>query len=219
MKKFEKFLFFYSILSVTIFFISFGAYSPSPLNFISGVMMLPTTFYFWIRLTGPDHTTADVWSVRFLISLAILALIGIFGFYLASKAMPQVKTLNTRIVNLENQISKLTEELDIKTAELGELKEKPATPSATVKGTATEEITVADLVVGTPKPGSQRITGNPGVAKIDVYQSSTLNSTKIGTIETGITYPYITKENGMYKIVLTTEKTGWVSQNQVQEVQ
>ncbi|QQG41618.1 MAG: SH3 domain-containing protein [Candidatus Woesebacteria bacterium] len=220
MHKFERFLFFYSILAITVFFISFGVFSPSPLNFISGILMLPSAFYFWIRTTDPEHSSPNVWSVRFVLVLGLLSTFGIFGFYLASRGLPQIRVLEEKIDGLAIKNTGLQNELEKTNSELAKFKQSIATPSATVKGISTNDITVADLVAGSPTPGSgQRITGISGQSSINVYQSTSLSSPKIGTVDGSITYPYITKQDGWYKIVLTSAKTGWVNENQVVEIQ
>lgn len=181
--------------------------------------MLPMAFYFWIRLTNPENTSANIWSLRFLVALGILGLLGIFGFYLLSKGLPTTNTLKGKIETLEISNKEISNELENKNTELSKLKLNIATPSAKVKGTDTENLSVADLVVGTPNPGSaQRITGNVGISNIDVFTNPALTSPKIGTTDGSITYPYITKQNGWYKIVLTSTKTGWVNSDQVQEL-
>ncbi len=227
MYKFEKALFFYSILAITVFFISFGVFSPSPLNFISGVLMLPSTFYFWIRMTYPEHTAPDRWTVRFLSVLTLLSLFGIFGFYLLSKGLPQIQILTVENKRLTTQNADLLNKLERTDSEMTKLKQNIATPSATIKGVDTNDITVADLVAGSPTTGlGQRITGITGQSSIDVYQSTSLSSTKIGAVDANITYPYVTKQDGWYKIVIESPKDrlpagrqGWVNESQVIEVQ
>lgn len=83
MKGLEKILFFYGIFAITSLFISFGIFSPLPLNFISIALLIPIIFYFWIRLTNPERVSAEWWSAKFILSLIILSTLGIFGYRLA----------------------------------------------------------------------------------------------------------------------------------------
>lgn len=216
MKKFEKFLFFYSIIASTIFFISFGLTSPTPLNFISGVLFLPVIFYFWIRLTSPQSVNADKWSLRFLVSIAILSSLGIFAYYLNS-----LKNPSSEITALKNMLSEAqikNEEISFKLADslakLEEVKNEKNSPSPAVSGES-----IADLIYETPQGAStQRIKAKEGVSVIDVYQSPDPASKKIAGLESGVKYPYIEKDGSWYKVVVTSTTSGWVNSTQVQEV-
>jgi hypothetical protein len=221
MKKFEKFLFFYSIVAITVFFISFGIFSPSPLNFVSGILLLPLIFYFWVRVTNPENITPERWSVRFLTATVLLILLGIFGFYLKSHVLPQVSSLSDKIGIVETLNEKVTGDLASVSAELDKLRQGSTTPSAKLKTVPdSENLSISDLINASPSAGSsQRVTGSTGLKTVDVYGSPSSTSPKIGTIDGSITYPYITKQSGWYKIVMTSTQTGWVSQSQVQEVQ
>jgi hypothetical protein len=206
MKKFEKFLFFYSITAITVFFVSFGIFSPKPLNLISVVLMTPLIFYFWIKLTGPENSTPTTWSIRFLASLIILSALGVFGFFLSKQAASELPAVDGQLSEQQSENERLK-------TELTELKQQ-----ANVKPTSSPDISVTDLVTETPGPESSRITARSGVESIDVYQAPLSTSAKIGSLESGINYPFITKQDNWYKVVLTSTKTGWVSTDQVQEI-
>ncbi|KKS87957.1 MAG: hypothetical protein UV64_C0035G0007 [Parcubacteria group bacterium GW2011_GWC1_43_11b] len=123
MRKFERFLFFYSILVITILFVSFGIFSPKPLNIISIISLLPIIFYFWVRLTSPQVVSADKWSLRFLMIATIVSFLGIYAFNLVK----QTPLINEQLA----QEQKRNEELK---KEIKELKNKPtATPEPTVE--------------------------------------------------------------------------------------
>jgi hypothetical protein len=195
MKKFEKFLFFYSIVAVTALFISLGVFSPGSLSLISGTILLPIVFYFWIRFTSPEAVDAEKWSLRFLISIVVLSALGILGYRL-SQIKPSTPPQNTNV-----------ESTTLPTP----------TPTVSKNSTASGE-TVADLLSETPIP-LQEITGKPGVKVIDVYQDPLPASKKIDSLDGTAKYLYLEKQRNWYKIVLTESMSGWVSASQVVEVQ
>lgn len=208
MKRFEKFLFYYSILAVTVFFISFGIFSPKPMNFISGILLLPILFYFWIRLTNPQNASPGVWSARFLVSLVILCTLGVYGFYISKQSTDPNSIINSQLSEQTAQNEKLKSEV----ATLKEqLDKNEAVP------TSTPEVSITDLITE-PAPGNsvQRIMAKDGVEKVDVYANPSLTSQKVGTLEKNVNYPYITIEDGWYKIVVTSSTVGWVSSDQVE---
>lgn len=195
MRSFEKFLFFYSIVATTTLFISLGLFYPNPLNFISGAILLPVIFYFWIRLTSPEAVGAELWSLRFIIAIAILTALGTAGYRLSQLKPPP-------------PVQKVIVEAPSPTA-------TPAVKSATASG---ESIT--DLILGSPTPiALLEITGKAGIKTIDVYQNPSLTSKKVGSLDGTANYLYLDKQNGWYKVVISDSLAGWVSQNQVQEVQ
>ncbi len=201
MKKFEKFLFSYSILVVTIFFISFGIISPKPINLISIVFLTPIVLYFWIRLTSPNAVNVEMWSVRFLFVLVILGALGVYGY---------------RIASFEPK--KLAE-----TAQLSLTSLKTIIPDPTPKALENRAYgeSLADLLIEvspTPQAGFKKITSKPNVDLIDVYQNPSITSKKIGGLDAKLNYPYLTISDGWYEIIMTSTTSGWVNSSQVQEV-
>lgn len=142
MKKFENFLFFYSIVAITVFLISFGIFSPKPLNFISGLLLLPLVFYYWIRLTNPENVSAERWSLRFLTALIILSLLGIYGFYLLKQVTEKIPVISNQLSNEQ----RLNEELKKELANLKEKLEKVENEKKDCK-TCEDEVTVSDLLL------------------------------------------------------------------------
>jgi hypothetical protein len=200
MAKFEKFLFFYSILAITVLLISFGLFEPTPLNFISVVLLAPACFYFWVRLTNPEKVSAEKWSLRFLISLTVLSALGIGSFYLTKQSFIQPQEIETKETATPATVPIVT-----------------PTPQTSPKS-KTQGESVTDLVFGTPIP-LKEITGKAGIKTIDVYESPIQASKKIANIDGSIKYLYLTKQGNWYNIVLSESEAGWVSTSQVQEVQ
>lgn len=194
-----------------------GATSPSPLNLISGMLLLPVVFYFWIKLTSPQVVDADKWSIRFLLILGILSALGVFGFYLARSIenSPVETSLKNQLVEMQKKNEELSQKL-----------EKYITPTQTpaskekVKGVDIEGESIADLLIeSSPDPtGAQKIISKTGIKQVDVYQSPNTTSKKIGNLELNLNYPYLESVDGWYKVAVTSSTVGWVSNTQVQEV-
>jgi hypothetical protein len=213
MRKFEKFLFFYSILAVTVILISLGVFSPKPLNLIVGLILSPIVFYFWIKLTSPDNISAERWSVRFLIVIVVLSLLGIYGFFISKQASDGEPEIMAQL----REQTLANEELRAKLASMSAepAKVKDSSPVSTASGES-----VTDLVSEPTPIALQEIMAKPGVKKIDVYQDPLPAATKIGTLDGGSAkYLYLDKQNSWYKVVLSESQVGWVSQSQVEEVQ
>ncbi len=211
MHKLEKFLFFYSIVAVTVFFISFGLFSPQPLNFISGVLLLPMLFYFWIKLTNPSGTNFERWSVRFIISLAVLSFLGIYGYKLAAQLDPS--RYNSTLKSQLSEALRKNEELVQKLNATNKTPEPLETPDP-------EGETVADIIIGkVVEEGGTRITLKQGVESGYIYLDKNPNSQKLDTIIKGVNYPFIEKAEGWYKVAVSENKSGWVNSKDVNELE
>jgi hypothetical protein len=213
MKSFEKFLFFYCIVALTAIFISYGVFGPFPLNLIISLSLTPILFYFWIRLTSPESVGAEKWSVRFLTVILALILLGMLGSHFAKleSSSPYEKTLKAQLADSEAKNQVLSESLKKAQAKLDQ-KDKTVDPG--VKGES-----IIDLISDTPAPSGDRITGKANITVINVYKEPISTSAKIGSLEPELNYPYLEKQNGWYKVVVTSTQTGWVSASDVIEVQ
>ena len=188
--------------------------SPGPLNLISATALLPIVLYFWIRLTSPQAVNVEKWSFRFLVALAVLSSLGIYGYHLARSSGP-----GSAEIVLRNQLAETQRKNEQLTKDLSGFSPSPG-PTAMASGTpGVSGESIADLLSEEPSPGSvHRITAKSGVASIDVYQTAAASSKKIGSLESGINYPYLEKSGGWYKVIVTSAVTGWVNSAQVQEV-
>ncbi|OGY24615.1 MAG: hypothetical protein A2172_03865 [Candidatus Woykebacteria bacterium RBG_13_40_15] len=200
MRGLEKFLFVYSIIAITALFITFGIFSPKPLNLVSLLLIAPSIFYFWIRLTSPESTGAVKWSLRFIITIVILSGLAIFGYYLRQIPAPKLADI---AVSETSQPSSSPTETPIST--------KSATPrGASIVGFLTE----------TPSPVPlQQFKGKTGVKLINVYKTATASAQKITTLDGTQIYLYLLKQGSWYKVALSGSESGWVSASQIQEVQ
>jgi hypothetical protein len=200
MRGLEKFFFIYSIIAITALFITFGVFSPKPLNLISILFILPVIFYFWIRLTSPETTGAGTWSLRFIITIVILSGLGIFAYYLKQIPTPQPQEV---AINESASATPTPIETPL------------ATASATPKGAS-----IVGFLTESPSPSPlQQFKGKPGIKIITVYKSATSSAQKITTLDGTQTYLYLSKEDGWYEVALAGTETGWVSASQIQEVQ
>jgi hypothetical protein len=213
MLKVEKFLFFYSIVAVTGLLVASGIFDPRPLNLISVGLLAPILIYFWIKLTNPASVTAEAWTLRLFVSIAVLSGLFIYGRFL-SENRPSTNSISD---NLLSQSQKQNDELK---AEI----EKINSQIATITNEASESAnkvqgeSVSDFLLGTPSPTiSASIMAKPGIASIDVYKEPSKLSKKIGILNKGEKYTYIMVENGWYKVPMPQGGSGWVSADQVNE--
>lgn len=214
MKKLEKFLFFYSILAITIVMIFLGVFQPKPLNLAVAATLIPIVFYFWLRLTSPETTSAGMWSFRFILSVIIICALAIYGLYLSKNITPPDPTLNNKLseeINLNNSLKETIASLSAQLTKNGTIIPKTSTVSG---------VSVTDLInPSSDTIPSQQITGRAGIKFINVYENPISASKKIATVSASINYFYTDKQFGWYKIELSDTSTGWVNGNQVQEVQ
>jgi hypothetical protein len=211
-RKFEKFLFFYSILAVTVIAVSLGVFEPKPVNLITCLVLVPMIFYFWIRLTSPEAVSAEKWSLRFLLALFILSILGVIGVYIAR--------LPNRGPENSTQIAKLTAEKAELERRLAILSNQPENSPASTSAKSVKGESIADLI--NPLPTSNpiiQITGKPGVKTISVRESPISASKIIAEMDGLLKYSYLDQQNNWYKIPLSASAAGWVSGSQVKEVQ
>lgn len=210
MRKLERFLFGYSIVATTIFLITYGISSPKPLNIVSGILFLPLTLYFWLRLTNPEGTSSEKWSIRFVTVIVILSVLGIYAHQLINRYEP---TANETILK-----SQLAEALK-KNEELLKLTKTPSvSPTPSVSENPKE--TVADILLDQQavETGGTRVALKTEVSTAFIYLEKSTESKKLGTLIPDVTYPFLEKDNLWYKVVATSEATGWVRKSDVDEL-
>lgn len=210
MRKLERFLFGYSIIATTVFLITYGVTSPKPLNIISGILLLPITLYFWLRLTNPEGTSSEKWSVRFITVVVILSVLGLYAHQLIERYEP---TANETI--LKSQLAEAlrkNEELVKSTKNTG----ASPTPGSTQE---TGE-TVADVLLDqeTVESGGTRIALKADLQSANIYSDKDTASKKLGSIMPGVTYPFMEKDREWYKVVATAGQSGWVRKSDVDEL-
>ncbi|CAN5349537.1 hypothetical protein BH10PAT1_BH10PAT1_0950 [soil metagenome] len=189
MRKYEKFLFFYSVVFLTIFIISYTVFYPSPINFLTGILIFPIIFYFWVRVTNPEKTTPLNCSIRFIFVLTLLSILGI-GAYKYSLNNPK-------------------KENNIVIAESSPIQTSIATPIETPSSTPT----TADI---TPFITPKIVV--IGKDAIDVYSDPDASSKVVGKLNPNQDYLYTEKQLNWYKIITDDSIYGWVHADLVKEV-
>jgi len=217
MKGLEKILFFYSILALTSLTVAFGVFEPKPLNLITIGILSPILIYFWLRMTGPDHTTPDKWTLRLLASIVILAGMGIYGVYFAKKyaAIQNQQAATDQINQLKEQNSSLT-------AQLQDLSQQAASspqPSATTSAIKVASASATPATSALPSPASGLSLTPKGSIPVTIYMDHDSSSKAVGTLLPGKIYPYTDRFSTWYKVSVDNSFEGWVSGTLVDEVQ
>jgi hypothetical protein len=240
MKGAEKFLFYYSLLAITILFFTSVFFAPKPQNFISLILLIPLIIYFWIKTTSPSTTTPNFWSIRVLAVLLILSLLGIISYSLGvpkqtaqvKKGQVAVQGVNDEAIQeLAAKISALdkdgsSEEI---AKELADIKEQLAritgktSTSSTTGGTGGVTLgenfssdDVSELIKNIPY-GLVKIS-NQNVTELDVLAEAAFSSRRMGSMQSGQNYEFFEKKDGWYLVKLTDGTLGWVNERDVQEV-
>lgn len=85
MQKFEKVLFFYSILVSVILFTGSFFIFPTPVSFFAMGLFLPITLYFIFKISLSNEENPYSWSLKFMITLITVSLLGLLSFYISKK--------------------------------------------------------------------------------------------------------------------------------------
>lgn len=235
MKNVEKILFFYSIVAITVIFIASAFFSPTPLNIISGLALLPILAYFWIRMTSPSEVSAQKWSLRLFIAVFALSALTIFAFALAAKekqepaeevsedqlAAEKLEEIRSEIESIKDKEvtdDELLAEIEKIQEELVNLRASNAT-----QGIGNDSLSdVLDDInyqydLDTPVGQVTMISSSDTTA--DVYSDSAGTSEITGQITFGRTYPFFESVGNWYLIRLPDDTMGWVKSEVVEEVE
>jgi len=237
MKNAEKILFFYSIVAITAIFIASAFFSPTPLNLISGLVLLPILAYFWVRLTSPSEVNAQKWSIRLLIVVFAVSALFVFAYALsANKKQDQVAEETAS----EDQLA--TEKLEEIRSEIESIKDSDVTDDELL-----DEISkIQNELVNLRADYATRGIGNESLSDVlddinyqydsdmpvgyvtmiessdataDVYSDSASSSEITGQITFGRTYSFFESEGNWYLIVLPDDTLGWVKSEVVKEIE
>lgn len=214
MRKLERFLFVWNIIVITVLLIAWGVKDPSVLNFVSILLLLPSFFYFWIRLSSPKNTDFPKWTMRLFLLIAFLISMIILGFYAFSST--KVNALKNELNNTQdkiaelkldqNEFDKIREENLKLQEEIANLKDNLRQEKAeNTSETITQDLT--DVLAETFTIGT--LTAKDS-AEIDVLEKPLSGSKRVGTIVEEKVYTYISFEDGWYEIELENKLTGWV---------
>lgn len=239
MKGMEKFLFYYSLLAITILFFTSVFFAPRPLNFISLVLLIPIIIYFWLKTTSPASTTPNFWSLRVVGVLLVLSILGIFSYSLGTtKQVPQ-KTENLDETKVKSDSDVITKELLSKIAalneedsneeiakELAEIRKELARISSRsandtgIGGSTLGKVTDVEDISKTLEsiPYGFVTIKEAGVDGIDVLDDPVFSASRVGIMRKDTNYEFFEKKDGWYLIKLPEGDQGWVNQRDVKEV-
>lgn len=230
MTAFKKFLFPYSIVSVTIIFISIVFFAPKPGNFVYAILLFPIVFYFWIENARSKNNTISaprgIFTILVVSIFLSLIISGITTYLFTSKdnfAEPQTKDA----ANMQEDVLEIpTEEVkgvsDASNVSLDELKaeiaqihaeqriiaEKLGIDTLQVLENNVEEFNPDDTPNQTPLIlGTLEVKSNDSVK---VHLEPTSSSRTIGTITKGNVYTYHQINGNWYQIETDEKTTGWV---------
>lgn len=219
----NTFLFFYSAVCVTVVFFASAFLNPSPLNFISGVALLPLLIYFWLKMTSASQVSSSKWSLRFILIIFLLSALGIFSFSLRQKIVSTKKVMEEQVAvetTTNQKISELAEEIkalrekDISNeelkAELAKIQEKLNSTQGSFSDILLETSKLNPDVVG------YVTIKNPSDKFLDVLDSPNFSAKKVAEIEFGKNYPYTKISESWYYIKLPNETYGWVNSGDVE---
>ncbi len=210
MRKFEKILFVYSIVAITAFFIVTGFTSPSPQNFVTGILLLPLIAYFWLRLTSPVGTTVSIWSKRFFVSLAFLSFLGtLFYYFFYNNLIPAVAN-NTKRDDKQNEV--LLEEIQSLRMDLEKLKAEESKEAPMALGSQSESF--SDILY---EALDAKLIAIKATSRVMVYEKPDTSSKVIGQLAIGREYETIGKTPDWF-VVKLGELEGWVNASEIREV-
>lgn len=85
MVKYEKFLAYYSLIIATLLLVVSLLIFPRPQSFLAFGLFLPIVLYFWFRFTLANENNPYRWSVKMVLILLIVGVLGIGVFNLLQK--------------------------------------------------------------------------------------------------------------------------------------
>lgn len=229
MKKSEKLLFFYSIIAVTVVFLASAFFSPTPLNLILGITLVPIVFYFWIRMTSPADVDVSMWSIRLVVAVVGLCALGVLTYYLSiqgsssfANKQSENQDITEKIEGLSEKIEslggddaasdKILKEMTIIREELARLKRGESTLGTSDKDNDLSEILLEyeeDSVVN--KPLGYIAVIDSADTFINTHTEPNNSSKVAGQIVHDQDYPYYEVQGGWYQIKLSEDSRAWVN--------
>lgn len=238
MNKYQKFLFYYSLIVSSVLFINAIFLTPSPQNLFFLALFMPITLYFWLLISVSKDKKKQGeenmfnWSLKLAGIVLLLSALGVFAYFLAGQMDPVSKNLSAMnkayiasIDELEQKIEELTssqdEELlseleDIKD-ELSNLKDDQLT-EGTLGLTDEYEPYTSKSVSSNTSRGYLTISDNRW-SLVDIFEDSLSSSKIVGQMEYGEKYPFFESRGSWYLIRLPDGTEGWITASFVKEVE
>lgn len=93
MHGYQKWLFFYSFVALTVLLITSAIFLASPEKYFFPLLFFPVALFFWLKFTSPEAVSTSVWSIRlFLILIGLSALF--LGSYFSYKQLKPYPTIS-----------------------------------------------------------------------------------------------------------------------------
>lgn len=235
MKKFSKFLFFYSIAVASLLFIGALFFIPALENFVLALIFLPVVLYFWITITNPTKVSPGKWSVRILVTVLVFSTLGILAYSMVTKNRPAPQTLGDQAgeqgsysdllsaidtlgqegsdERLLEILENIQEELDQISADQYQLKQVVGIRDFGPALDDSEDI--VDTNTGVADTQGQ-ITPK-GSQKVKAYEDTSITSRVVGDLSAGVNYPFF-ESKGTWYLVSIDDNLGWVSSQEVEEI-
>src|SRR4030042_4697004 len=241
-----KILFYYSIIVTSILLIASFFFVPKFQNIIITASLIPVVVYFWIASTNPKETNFPQWSIRFLLSVAVLSALGILAysrvkpFSLATdsknnelsgsvQSMDELKdaidSLRTSDKNTSNEallaaLDNIREELiNIKAEQRGITKILGITSSASEVSQLINSLSsgsASESASNTPD-AIGFVTPISSSKSTYAYSEPKLSSEKLSKLNYNQKYPFFKKQGTWYQILLPDDTEGWASSEDVKE--
>jgi hypothetical protein len=223
-------LFLYSLVCITILILVFGWSQPSWIHFLTILLLSPLSFYFWISFTNPHAVNSDVWSKRFVISVALLIGLGVVSYRLhernnllsqeyqakgSKEYRAQIEELQKTNQELAQKIESVNADLTVN-EELSAIKEELSRLSVQNKVSDNSELN--DLY-GILAEYNLLPLGQISVlesSKVDYYAEADKKSLKLGELLPNQSYPYFDENSNWFQVEVNS-RLGWVEKDLVTE--
>ncbi len=210
----KLFLFYFSLVAITILFLVSPFFLPKPQNIINAVLLAPVAFFLWTHALNPDFFSAPKWSPKIGALILVFSFLGIFAYFLSVSFAKYLTFGSIAMPNSDAAINDIRQSLNETNTRDGEFKSYIEGELTTIKAkvdnlgardvsvlgvTPTETPTLPAGTVG------QITAKDANLTDIAIYETASVDSKVVGSAKYGITYPYSEKNEAWYKI---TE--GWV---------
>lgn len=89
MRSYQKFLFYYSLIVLTILLVASLFFLPQPQSFFALALFVPIPLYFWFKFTLVGEDSPYRWSLKMFSLLLATGVLGIFAFWLVGQTPNQ----------------------------------------------------------------------------------------------------------------------------------
>jgi len=182
-KKLFRFYQLYTIIASTVIFLASLLLLSGPVRTANLIIVAPLTALSWLNLTNPQKTSEAVWSLRVVIVVFCLTVLGLITFQLSfwlKPVQPDCPDCSTAAV----------------------------APSPTL-AIDPELLVLPDIQ---PSPTPQFTLGTITISHqaANIYSQPNLNSQIIDIATTGETFPSLEFAADFFKIQLNSTQSGWV---------